>query len=158
MPVVRPPPEVREPSHRPPVLVESEASRIDGFYEMVEVAKVAIGHAFVDERPEAFGWLQLWRVGRQEHQVDPVGHLQVRRCVPSGFIEHQEDSLVGTGADYVGEVGEHDGHRTCRDAGADDVDRLSRLRLDEGVEVAPLVETGGRRDRPMVPSSPATSS
>jgi hypothetical protein len=37
----------------------------------------------VDERPEGFGGLQFWAVGRQINEADAIGDLQARGDLPT---------------------------------------------------------------------------
>lgn len=51
-----------------------------------------------------FSGLKLGRVGGEEDQVDPFRHLEALRHVPAGAVEHEQDVLLGPGADRFGEV------------------------------------------------------
>jgi hypothetical protein len=65
---------------------------IEGF----EGFEVLVDDGFVDERPEAFGGLQLGTVGRQEDQ-GAVRDGQAAGAVPAGVVGHEDDDAIAFG-------------------------------------------------------------
>ena len=47
---------------------EGGASLADDVVEFVDGRDMFVDDGLVDQRPQRFGWLQFWRVGRQEDQ------------------------------------------------------------------------------------------
>jgi hypothetical protein len=50
-----------------------------------------------------FGGLEFGGVGRQEEADEARGRFDFLGRVPAGFIEHQDDDLMGAGAESAGE-------------------------------------------------------
>src|SRR5215469_9287232 len=59
-------------------------------------AKCAWDQGVVGQRPQVLGRLQLRGVGRQEEQMDVLGHAQVHAGMPARLIEDEHDLLLGT--------------------------------------------------------------
>ncbi len=55
---------------------------------------MAVDERGIGERPQMLGGLQFGRIGRQEEQVDVVGHAQALRAVPARAIEDEDDLLA----------------------------------------------------------------
>lgn len=49
--------------------------------------------------PDVFDGVEFGRPGRQEDWRDVVGHIEVRRCMPSGPVE--KENGVGTPGDMA---------------------------------------------------------
>src|SRR5258708_18072909 len=57
-----------------------------GVFELLDTGEVPIDQHVIGERPEMRGGLQLGGVGRQEEQVDVLGHLEPLAGVPAGAV------------------------------------------------------------------------
>ena len=51
-------------------------------FQLIGRGEDAIGQWFVGKRPEPLCRLHLWRIWRQEHQLDPLGQLESTTAVP----------------------------------------------------------------------------
>jgi hypothetical protein len=63
-----------------------------------------VGHRFVGERPETFGRLELWRVGWQKGKTHARRNRQSCAATPSGIVEDENDAVLFSAADGLGEV------------------------------------------------------
>ena len=61
---------------------------------------------FVDERPQAFGGLQVWGVGRKKDQTQALGNREPGLAMPPGIVEGQNNAALFACADRLGEVGQ----------------------------------------------------
>jgi len=129
------------------ILGEDTATLGKNFIEFLQGLEVLIDDGLVGQRPQAFGGLDLWRIRRQEHQFNALRNLQIPGDVPARAVEHQDDALVGTGADLGGERRQERAEQRGVDAVGDEPDDLAGGRPDEAVQIEPLVAVvaaGGR--------------
>ena len=56
--------------------------------QLIKIGEGAVDDRLIDERPEAFGWLQLGGGRREEDQIDASGQTQVVGDVPAGTIDN----------------------------------------------------------------------
>ena len=61
------------------------------------VAKMTVDERRIGELPEVLAGLQFRRVGRQEEEMDVLGHPDVVAVVPARLVEHEHDLLGGAG-------------------------------------------------------------
>ena len=85
------------------VVSEDTAPLGKNLIEFLQGLEVFIDNRLVGQRPQAFGGLDLWRVRWQEHQFNAFRNHQILGDMPARAVEHQDDVLVGTGADLGGE-------------------------------------------------------
>src|SRR4051795_7975465 len=129
------------------VVTEDAASLGKNLIEFLQRLEVFMDDWLIRQRPQAFGGLDLWRVWRQEHQFNSVRNHQIPGDVPACAVEHQDDVLVGTGADLGGERRQERAEQRGVDAIGDEPHDLARGRPDEAVQIEPLVAVmaaGGR--------------
>lgn len=133
---------------------EGGAAAVEGFGQRIDALEGPVGDGLVGERPEPFGGLQLRRIGRQEAEPDAVGRAQLLGDVPAGVVEQHDDDLVAAGADLGGEGVEH----RLEQLGVDPVGQPpldpTASRVDEAVEVEPLVFVMAERDRLLAAPGP----
>ena len=67
----------------------------------MEIGDPFVDDRLVDERPERFGGLKLWRVSWQEDQADAFGDRQIRFAVPAGIVEDKNDDAIASGAGFL---------------------------------------------------------
>ena len=100
------------------------------------------------------GRLEFRGVGRQETEPDAVGSTQPLADMPTGAVEHQDDGLVGAGADRGGETVEHALEQRDIDAiGQPPLDRAGR-RPHETIEIEPFVLVRADRHRALAALGP----
>lgn len=127
------------------------------FVEIIQCLKIFVGQRFIGQGPETLGRLNFWRIWRQEHQFDPVWHIEVIGYVPTRPVEHQNDVLVGACADLTGERREKSTEDQGIDGIANEPHHLSGCRTHEAIEVEPLepvVAVGDRTAAPWCPYLP----
>ena len=56
--------------------------------QILAAGEMTVDQRSIGQRPEMFGGLQFGGVGREEVQIDVVGHTQAQTGVPSGTIRH----------------------------------------------------------------------
>jgi hypothetical protein len=103
-------------------------------FQVIEGPKGAIGDAFIGKFPQALTGLQFRGIGRQEEQMDPLGHHQFLAGMPPSSIEHQQDPLRGTCSDRLSKVGECDGEHLRRHGRQQKPFGLASSRLDKTVD------------------------
>ena len=89
----------------------------------------------------------MGRVRGQEHQFNAFRNFQILGDMPARAVEHQDDVLVGAGADLGGERGQERAEQGGVDAVGDEPHDLARGGSDEAVQIKPLVAVmaaGGR--------------
>ena len=100
------------------------------------------------------GRLEFRGVGRQKTEPDAVGRAQPRARMPTGAVEHQDDGLVGAGADRSSETIEHALEPRDIDAiGQPPLDRAGR-RPHETIEIKPFVLVRADRHRALTAPGP----
>jgi hypothetical protein len=122
-----------------PIVGEDTATLGENFIEFLEGLEVFIDDGLVGQRPQAFGGLDLWRVRWQEHQFNALRNHQIPGDMPARAVEHQDDVLVGTGADLGGERRQERAEQGGVDAVGDEPHDLARGGPDEAVQIKPLV-------------------
>ena len=130
-----------------PIVGEDTAALGKNFIEFIEGLEVFIDDGLVRQRPQAFGGLDLGRVRWQEHQFDAFRNFQILGDMPARAVEHQDDVLVGAGADLGGERCQERAEQGGVDAVGDEPHDLARGWSDEAVQIKPLVAVmaaGGR--------------
>lgn len=56
-----------------------------------EVGKMLVDQRFICQRPQALGWLQFRRIGRQSLAMQPFGHHYFVASVPASIVLNQEN-------------------------------------------------------------------
>src|SRR3954471_1046606 len=129
------------------VVTEDAASLGKNLIEFLQRLEVFIDDWLIRQRPQAFGGLDLWRIRRQEHQSTSLRNLQIPGDVPARAVEHQDDVLVGTGADLGGERRQQRAEQRGVDTVGDEPHDLAGGWPDEAIKIEPLVAVmaaGGR--------------
>lgn len=65
--------------------------------------EACVDDGLMGQRPQPFGGLEFGGVGRQEEADEARGRFDFLGREPAGFIEHQDDDLMGAGAESAGE-------------------------------------------------------
>ena len=129
------------------VVGEDTATLGKNLIEFLQGLEVLIDDGLVGQRPQAFGGLDLGRVRWQEHQFNALRNHQIPGDMPARAVEHQDDVLVGTGADLGGERRQERAEQRGVDAIGDEPHDLARGGPHEAVQIKPLVAVmavGGR--------------
>ena len=129
------------------VVSEDTATLGKNLIEFIEGLEVFIDDGLVRQRPQAFGGLDLGRIRRQEHQFNALRNHQIPSDMPARAVEHQDDVLVGAGADLGGERGQERAEQGGVDAIGDEPHDLAGGWSDEAVQIKPLIAVmavGGR--------------
>ena len=92
-----------------------------------DVDEIPVGEALPDQRPQALGGLDLWRVGGLEDQVDARWNHYVSGGVPTCAVDHEDDPTVRARADLLGEVREDRRGAGARDRAGDHPLRSGRV-------------------------------
>jgi hypothetical protein len=111
----------------------------------------------VDEWPQALGRLEFRGVRRQVAKVYAHRHFEVVGAVPAGVVERQDDLLIRADAHEFGELCQGLVHQYGADRVSEKIEKPTGFRLDEAVQVAPLVPTPAQRERTVTPQSPNAS-
>jgi hypothetical protein len=112
------------------------------FFQLIEGGEDPIGQWLVGKRPEPLSGLYLWAIGRQEHQVDPLGQGESSTAVPASTIEHQHDLFVWPCSHLLGKSGQGEGEDLNADRGHQQPTRLPALRMHKGKNIHPFVALG----------------
>ena len=131
-----------------------EASLGEAVGERMNIGEAAVGDGLVGERPEAFGGVQLRRVGRQKEKDEPLGRFDFLADVPAGVIEDEDDDLGATNAAFLGEGLERFLEGRDVDGVEEIPDHLARAWFDKAIEIEPLVAVVGAGDRSLAPRRP----
>ena len=129
------------------VVSENTATLGKNLIEFLQGLEVLIDDGLVRQRPQAFGGLDLGRIRRQEHQFNALRNHQIPGDVPAGTVEHQDDVLVGTGADLGGKRRQQRSEQCGVDTVGDEPHDLAAGGSDEAIKIEPLVAVmaaGGR--------------
>ena len=118
--------------------IESEAAPSDDGVEFLDGLEVSVCDRLVEYGPETFGRLQLGRIGRQVDEAEAFRHREVRRRVPPGAVDHQDDDAALPSAGLAGEEGEQLLEEWLGDTIGDVPKGLSAGRRDEGGDVEPI--------------------
>ena len=121
------------------VVGEDTATLGKNLIEFLQGLEVLIDDGLVRQRPQAFGWLDLWRVRWQEHQFNAFRNFQILGDMPARAVEHQDDVLVEAGANFGGERPQECAEQRSVDAVGDEPHDLARGGPDEAVQIEPLV-------------------
>ena len=117
------------------VVSEDTATLGKNLIEFLQGLEVFIDNGLVGQRPQTFGGLDLWRIRRQENQFNALRNLQILGDVPARAVEHQDDVLVGTGADLGGERRQQRPEQRGVDAVGDEPHDLAGGWSDEAVQI-----------------------
>ena len=107
-----------------PIAVGVEGNTLagDDGVELGQAIEVPVDDRLVEVDPQRLGWLELWGVGWQVNEADPLGDGETGRAVPAGVVEHEQDDAVPSSARLPGEeredildvsLGDAGGEMTC---------------------------------------------
>ncbi len=119
--------------------VERDAALGLRLLELGDGGEMAIGQGSVAQAPEMFGGVEFGRVGRQEEQVDMLGHLDPGTGVPAGAVEHEHDLFARPRAHLARERGQLSGEELHAHASGQEPDGAPRGRMDQARQVAPRI-------------------
>jgi hypothetical protein len=114
----------------------------------------AIGHPFIERRPQAFGGLEFRRARREEREMETWREVKFRRAMPRGPIEDQENFFCAANAFGVSKGRQGDLHGGGVDGGQDQPTRPAIAGMDKAVHVTPFVPMGADGNRSVSPSRP----
>src|SRR4051795_2501476 len=121
-------------------------------HDVLEISKrleILVGERLIQNRPEVFGGLKLGGVWGQVDGPDPIRNSQVRRSVPAGVVEPEDDDAIPSRPGLTGKQGQEPCEERLRDPVRHIPEGLARGRLHEGGDVQPLVAVMTHRDRPL---------
>ena len=97
--------------HDCPWLVDEPVPGIAAMVEDIGVgSEDPVGQpVFPHELPDVFGRVELGRFGRQRHEADVVGDVELGREVPTGLVEQQH--RMGAGLDRLRDLCQMQRHR-----------------------------------------------
>jgi hypothetical protein len=104
--MVRPPLEERGGAHEITAGLQSDTALRLGLLQLVDGGEMPIHQHGIGKGPEMFGWLQFWRIGWEEEQVEVVWHAQALGAVPARAIQYEDDLLARTRANGLGKGSE----------------------------------------------------
>ncbi len=133
---------------------EGGASLADDVVEFVDGRDMFVDDGLVDQRPQCFGWLQFWRVGRQEDQAHAVGDMEARFAMPAGVVENEHDGSASAGAGLAGKGFEQRRKERLRHAVMHIPKGLAARWRDESRHVKPIEAMMARRDRALADRRP----
>ena len=85
------------------LVVEAPAPLNHEVLDLAEGLDQSVGQGLPQQWPQLLGWLQLWRLGRQEERRDPLRPDDVTG-VKSCLVDHEDDVLPGSRADSAGKL------------------------------------------------------
>src|SRR3954471_8043179 len=121
-------------------------------HDVLEISKrreVLVGERLIQDRPEVLGGLKLGRVWGQVDGPDPIRNSQVRRSVPAGVVEPEDDDAIPSRPSLTGKQRQQRSKEWLRDPVRDVPDHLAGDRLHEGGHVQPLITVVTERDGPL---------
>jgi hypothetical protein len=136
---LRPSLEQRGGAHEITVGLQSDTALRLGVLQLVDGGEMPIHQHSIGEGPEMFGWLQFWRIGWEEEQMEVVWHAQALGAVPARAIQHEDNLLAGTRTNGLGkgsEFGFKEGHAHRRRRMKD---CATGSGMDKADEIAPFV-------------------
>jgi hypothetical protein len=136
------------------IVDELAASIGENGVDVGELFETTVGDRLVDERPQTFGRLELWRVGRQKDETHARRNREPCLAMPSGIVEDENDAALFSRADGLGEVLQQFFEERLADAVGQIPDRLAARRLDEGGDIEPLIAMMAERQRPFADGRP----
>src|SRR4051794_39083393 len=108
-----------------------------------------VGKRLIQNRPEVFGGLKLGGVWGQVDGPDPIRNSQVRRSVPAGVVEPEDDDAIPSRPGLTGKQRQQRSKEWLRDPVRDVPEHLAGDRLHEGGHVQPLITVMTQRDGPL---------
>jgi len=115
--------------------------------QVVDGADVAVDERGVREGPRMLGRLEFGRGGREDEEVDVLGHAQLRAGVPARPIQDEDELLVGPGPRLAREGLRADAEGVDADRRPEGPERAPGRRVDVAGDVAPLMAVSDRGDR-----------
>jgi len=100
---LRPPGEPRRRADQIGVALQRDAALRLGVLQLLDSGEVPIDQHRVCQRPQVFSRLQLWRVRRQEQQVDILRYTHLGTVMPARTVEHEHDLFGRTRAHLLSE-------------------------------------------------------
>jgi hypothetical protein len=141
--------------HDGPGLVGELVPGVTAVVEDVVVgAEDPVGEPVVaDELPDVFDRVEFGRFGRQRHQGDVVGDVELAGEVPAGLIEQQHG--MGTRRHHLGDFGQMQRHRSGVAAWQDEAGSAPLGRADRAEDIGRAGALIVRRRGPRAAPRPA---
>ena len=143
----------RGPDQIAPVAQCDDPRGLD-IFQFVDRGEMPVHESGVGERPQMLDRLQFWRVGREEEQMDMLGHAQSQAVVPPGPVQNQDNLFVGTSAHLCSERFELRFKQRNAHAGREMADRAARGWVHKTDEVAPREAVLDGSERTLVTKRP----
>jgi len=121
------------------VLRQRTAALGQNVFELFQAGDELVGECFVDEGPEPLGGLELGAVGGLEDKLDALGDDELGAGVPPRLVQHEKDLLVRPRPDATRKVCQDHLESCCVDAGDQEELHPSALRVDEAIDIHPLI-------------------
>ena len=121
--------------HDAPRLIDELVPCVAAVIEDVVIGfEDAVGEpAFAQEPPDILGWIEFRAFGRQGHDGDVGGKVELVRHMPAGLIEQQHG--VRAGGDVFGDFSQMQVHRIGVAFGQDERGALAVLGRDRAEDV-----------------------
>ena len=140
------------------LLGEGNALVGDFVFQLLDRRDVLVDDRLVDERPEGFGGLRLWTVGRQINQANASGDRQAGCAMPSGIVKHKQDDASNTGFGFARERFEQRLEEWFRYAVGKIPEGFTGGRRCESRDIEPIEPMMAMRDRTLADGSPSSPS
>ncbi len=75
-------------------------------FQRIKRSERAICERLIREWPQAFGRLQLWRIGWEKHEMDPLGNSELGAGVPPSPVQEQHHAFVWPNTHFLGKEGQ----------------------------------------------------
>jgi hypothetical protein len=75
-------------------------------FQLVKRSKGAIGQWFIAERLQALGWLYLWEIGWQKHQMDPLKNSELGAGMPPCLVQEEHHAFVWANSGFLSKDGQ----------------------------------------------------
>ena len=122
--------------------------------QYLQILEVPIGECFIGQRPQPLGRLQFRCIRGQEAQVYPRWDVDLGTGMPARAIESYQDLLARPRADRSGELGQGEREGGDRHGRQQQPPGPTRIRMDKGIEIAPLVAMLDDRLGALAPGAP----
>jgi len=117
--------------------LEGSTPRKLSVFQVLDGGEVLVNEGGIGQRPEVLSGLQFGGIRRQEEQMHMVRHLQPEAGVPPSAIQHEDNLLVGAGANLARELRQLDLEERDGDTRGQMKECPSRGGMDKANQVAP---------------------
>jgi hypothetical protein len=134
--------------------MERDAALRLGLLQVRDGGEVAVGQRGVGEPPQVLGRVELGRVGRQEEQMEMLGHLELGAGMPARAVQDEHDLFARPSAHRLGEGRQLSREQFDAHARRQIPDGAAGGGVDEARQIAPLVAMVDRGQRALAGEGP----